>query len=324
MFSDFSKAITALAVTLVAGALIDYRVGPSSARPLPLDSAFARTLTVDGQAGDRAATLQAVEWKVDPSTAAGQTAGTTLRVCADPNNLPFSNERRKGFENALAKLVAKDLGRTLTYTWWPQRRGFVRNTLRAGECDVVMGVPSDYDLVLPTAPYYRSTYVFVTRRDRGLHIQSLDDPKLRHLTIGVFANVPPAHALAVRDLQSNIRGYSIYGNYDDPNPPRALIDAVAHREVDVAIAWGPLAGYFAEREPVALALSPVPTPAGQPTWPMTYAISMGVRRNDTHLRAVLDAELARRRPEIERLLASFGVPLVEPNGQVRTPADIAE
>lgn len=298
MSSDFSKAVSALAVTLIAGALIDYRVGPPASKPLPLASATAA--------------------ESQPQEA------RTLRVCADPNNLPFSNEQGRGFENALAAMVAKDLGRTLSYTWWPQRRGFVRNTLRAGECDVVMGVPSHYGMVLPTAPYYRSTYVFVTRRDRGLHIRSLDDPQLRHLRIGVFANVPPAHALAVRDLQDNIRGYSIYGDYTQPNPPRALIDAVAHREVDVAIAWGPLAGYFAEREPVALVLSPIPTPAGQPTWPMTYAISMGVRANDAHLKALLDTELAHRRADIETLLESYGVPLVEADGQIRTPPDIAE
>ncbi len=296
MSSDFRNALTALAVTLLAGALIDYCVEPTAARPLPIESASTGVIA----------------------------ASAPLRVCADPNNLPFSSSQGKGFEKALAQMLAKDLGRPVSYTWWPQRRGFIRNTLRAGECDVVMGVPSDYEMVLPTAPYYRSTYVFVTRRDRGLRIRSLDDPQLRHLKIGIFANVPPAHALAIRDLQDNIRGYSIYGDYTRPDPPRALIDAVAHGEVDVAIAWGPLAGYFAEREPVALVLTPIPTPAGQPTWPMIYAISMGVRRSDSHLKAVLDAELARRRPEIERLLASFGVPLVEPDGQIRTPADIAE
>ena len=292
MSSDFKNAFAALAITLVLGALIDYTVEPARARPLVLSRA-------------------------PPKEAA-------LRVCADPNNLPFSNQLGQGFENTLAQMVAKDLGRTLSYTWWPQRRGFVRNTLRAGACDVVMGVPSDYDLLLPTKPYYRSTYVFVTRRDRRLRISSLDDPLLRHLTIGIFANIPPAHALAVRDLQANIRGYNIYGDYDHPNPPRALIDAVAHREVDVAIAWGPLAGYFAEREPVPLVLTPVPTPAGQPTWPMTYAISMGVRHDDARLRSVLDAELTRRRSEIDALLASFGVPLVEPDGHVLTRSDIPE
>lgn len=293
MYSDFSKALTALVVTLAAGVLIDYRVQPAHATRLPLETGRGNH-------------------------------GPELRVCADPNNLPFSNDHGKGFENALAEMVAKDLGRAVRYTWWPQRRGFVRSTLSAGECDVVMGVPSDYDLALPTAPYYRSTYVFVTRRDRGLHLSSLDDPRLRTLRIGVQANVPPAHALAVRDLQSNVRGYSLYGDYLQPNPPRALIDAVAHGDVDVAIAWGPLAGYFAQRESVALELSPVPTPPGQSLWPMTYAISMGVRPQDARLRAMLDAEIARRRPDIDRLLASYGVPLVGPDGRVRLSRAAAE
>jgi mxaJ protein len=292
MSSDFRQALLALAVTVAAGALIDYRVDPAVAQPLR------------GEAASH--------------------GGADLKVCADPNNLPFSNEQGKGFENALATLVAKDLGRTVRYTWWPQRRGFVRNTLSAGGCDVVMGVPSDYGLVATTVPYYRSTYVFVTRRDRHLRIVSLDDPQLKSLRIGTFANVPPAQALAVRNLQDNLRGYSIYGNYLQPNPPRALIDAVAHGDVDVAIAWGPLAGYFAEREPVALDLAPIPTPTGQPTWPMSYSISMGVRHQDGALKARLDAEIARRRPAIEHLLASFGVPLVEPDGRVRMPRDTSE
>lgn len=261
-----------------------------------------------------------IDWSVGPAHA----AAAELRVCADPNNLPFSNERGEGFENRLAAMLAKELGRTLHYTWWPQRFGFVRHTLGAGSCDVVMGVPSDYELVRPTAPYYRSTYVFVTRRDQGLHLTSLDDPRLHHLRIGIHINVPPAHALAARDLQSNLRGYSIYGDYSQPDPPRALIDAVAHGEVDVAIAWGPLAGYFAAREPVALELSPVPTPAGQPSWPMTYAISMGVRRQDRQLETALDAALTHRHREIEHLLASYGVPLVQPDGHISIASDPAE
>ena len=286
MSSDYRKALTALVVSLPAGGLIDLRVGPSHSMLLALETA--------------------------------QAGGAALAVCADPNNLPFSNERGEGFENALAAMVAKDLGRTLRYTWWPQRRGFVRNTLSTGDCEVVMGVPSGYELALPTAPYYRSTYVFVTRRDRHLHITSLDDPQLRRLRIGVDINTPPAHALAMRDLENNIRGYSLYGDYLQPNPPRALIDAVVQRAVDVAIAWGPLAGYFGAHEPAALEMSPVPTPRGE-TWPMVYAISMGVRRQDTELKALLDAELAHRRARIERLLESYGVPLVESNGRVRLP-----
>ncbi len=239
---------------------------------------------------------------------------TALRVCADPNNLPFSNGRQEGFENLLARIVAKDLGRPVRYTWWPQRRGFTRNTLGAGACDVIMGVPASYELALTTRPYYRSTYVFVTRQDRRLDVRSLDDERLRRLTIGLhvigddYASVPPAQALARRGIVSNIRGYSIYGDYLQPNPPAALIDAVASGQVDVAIAWGPLAGYFAARQPVPMRIEPVSSAAGDPALQLTYEVSMGVRRGDTALRDALDRIIEQRRRDIGALLDRFHVP----------------
>jgi len=301
MSSDYRKALTALTVTLVAGALIDYRLEPARARPLLLPQVPAMTAAEGSPAGGDSG---------------------ELRVCADPNNMPFSSVSGQGFENVLARMVARDLGLHVHYTWWPQRRGFFRSTLQAGRCDVVMGVPADYLQVLATAVYYRSTYVFVTRRDRALHLQSLDDPRLRSLRIGVHINSPPAQALALRGLLAGVRGYSIYGNYEQPDPPRALIDAVARGDVDVAIAWGPLAGYFAPREPVALELAPVASPGGP--LPMHFAISMGVRSQDQWLRRLLDAELAHRHEDIERLLARFGVPLVQPDGAVRLAHNTAE
>jgi mxaJ protein len=244
------------------------------------------------------------------------TAPTALGVCADPNNLPFSNNRGEGFENKLAQLVAHDLGRTVRYTWFPQRRGFVRNTLRAGRCDVIMGVPSSFELARPTDPYYRSTYVFVYRRDRHLRIRSFDDPALKHLRIGVhvigddYANVPPAAALAQRHIVANVVGYSIYGDYSQPNPPARLIDAVARGDVDVAIAWGPLAGYFARQESVPLEIIPVSPQIDLPFLPFVFDISMAVRRGDDSLRIRLDAFLERHQVEIQRLLEEYGVPLL--------------
>src|SRR5256885_5389623 len=190
-------------------------------------------------------------------------AAQALRVCADPNNLPFSNQRREGFENKIAEIVARELKRPLAYYWMPQRRGFVRNTLNAHQCDVVIGVPAEFDPLRSTAPYYRSTYVFVSRRDRALHVRSFDDPRLKTLTIGIqvtgddYANPPAAQALASRQIIQNVRGYTVYGDYSRPNPPRGLIDAVADGKVDVAVAWGPLAGYFARREPVPMDVTPV-------------------------------------------------------------------
>src|SRR3982751_4470520 len=143
-----------------------------------------------------------------------RTAAAPLRVCADPNNLPFSNQRREGFENQIAEIVARDLHRRLTYFWLPQRRGFVRNTLEADQCDVVIGVPAESEMLRPTRPYYRSTYVFVSRQDRALHLRSFDDPRLKTLTIGIqvtgddYANPPAAQALAARQIVQNVRGYT--------------------------------------------------------------------------------------------------------------------
>jgi mxaJ protein len=237
-----------------------------------------------------------------------------LRVCADPNNLPFSNERGEGFENKIAELLAEDSGERLEYTWWAQRRGFFRNTLRAGACDVVLGVPSSFELAATTAPYYRSTYVFVYRRGRGLHVTSFDDAVLREVKVGVQlvgddgANTPPAHALAARGVIQNVRGYTLYGDYKEPNPPARIIEAVAKGEVDVAVAWGPLAGYFARRQRVPLEVVPVSPQFDLPFLPFVYDISMGVRRGDEGLRLKLEDFLERRRPEIERILDDYGVP----------------
>ncbi|HVG45621.1 MAG TPA: quinoprotein dehydrogenase-associated putative ABC transporter substrate-binding protein, partial [Longimicrobium sp.] len=186
-----------------------------------------------------------------------------LRVCADPNNLPFSNARGEGFENRIAELVARDLDARVRYTWWAQRRGFFRNTLRAHACDLVPGVPTSFELVLATRPYYRSTYVFVHRADAPFRVRSFDDPVLRRLRVGVqlvgddYANTPPAHALARRGIIDNVRGYTVYGDYRQDNPPARIIEAVAHGEIDVAVAWGPLAGYFATRQGVPLEIVPV-------------------------------------------------------------------
>src|SRR5215217_8214805 len=181
-------------------------------------------------------------------------AANALRVCADPNNLPFSNAKGQGFENRIAELVAREMGRSVKYTWWAQRRGFVRNTLNAGDCDVIIGVPASFDLTAVTNPYYRSSYVFVTRRDRNIHVSSYDDPILRKLRIGVQlvgddgANTPPVHALGQRGIRGNLKGYLVYGDYREPNPPARIVDAVVKGEVDVAIVWGPLAGFFAARQ----------------------------------------------------------------------------
>jgi mxaJ protein len=243
-----------------------------------------------------------------------------LRVCADPNNLPFSNQRREGFENRLAALVAADLGRPLRYVWLPERRGYVRRTLGAGLCDVLLGVPEHLETVLPTRPYYRSTYVFLNRAEDPRVVRSLDDSLLRTLRVGVhligddYQNTPPAHALARRHVVGNVVGYTIYGDYTRPNPPSRIVAAVARRDIDLAIVWGPFAGYFGPRQPVKLRILPVQPQADGPSLPFTFAMALGVARGKTVLRDRLDAMLVRRRADIERLLDRYGVPRVTHSG----------
>ena len=245
-----------------------------------------------------------------------RTPGAVLRVCADPNNLPFSDSTGAGFENRLASMVASEMHRQVSYTWWAQRRGFIRNTLNANRCDVVMGVPTSFELTGVTRPYYRSSYVFVSRRDRGLGVRSFDDSALRRLTVGVqlvgddYANAPPAHALANRGIVDNVRGYNVQGDYRQPSPPARIIDAVANGDVDIAVAWGPLAGYFATREAVPLDIVPVSPQIDLPFLPFVFDISMGVRRADSTLRDTLNAILVRRRASIDSLLDAYGVPLL--------------
>jgi mxaJ protein len=237
-----------------------------------------------------------------------------LRVCADPNNLPFSNQRLEGFENKLATLLAREMNATVSYYWFAQRRGFVRNTLNAGKCDVILGVPSSFDLALTTRPYYRSGYVFVTRRDRKLKITSLDDPRLHELRVGVqmigddYASSPPAHALANRGIIDNVVGYSVYGDYSKPDPPRRIVDAVAAREVDLGAVWGPTAGYFARQSKVPLVLTPFTPEIDLPFLPFVFDISMAVRRGDTRLRDELDRIIERLQPQIDAILREYGVP----------------
>jgi quinoprotein dehydrogenase-associated probable ABC transporter substrate-binding protein len=238
-----------------------------------------------------------------------------LRVCADPNNMPFSNQKRDGFENKIAELVARELGRPIDYFWSPQRRGFVRNTLNAGRCDVVIGVPARYAPLQTTRAYYRSAYAFVTRRDRHLRVSSFDDVRLKTLTIGIqitgddYNNPPAAQALAVRRLVENVRGYTVYGDYSKTDPQRELVDAVADGRVDVAVMWGPLAGYYSRKEPTAIDVVPV-SPERDESLVFAFDIAMGVRRADTAMRDALDAVIVRRGPEIRRILASYGVPLL--------------
>jgi mxaJ protein len=248
--------------------------------------------------------------------AAGAQDKLKLRVCADPNNLPYSNEKQEGFENKLAEMIARDLDRDLDYTWWAMRRGFFRATLNSQNCDIVMGVPVASERALTTDPYYRSTYVFVTRKDRNLDIKSISDPRLLKLKVGVqiigddYNNSPPAESLAKRGAIKNVVGYTVYGNYLTPNPTARIVEAVAKGDVDAAIVWGPQAGYFASQQKIPLTITPI-HPSADGKVPFTFEISLGVRRKDQQFRKQLDALLKRHREDINKLLADYHVPVLK-------------
>ena len=244
-----------------------------------------------------------------------------LRVCADPNNLPFSNAAGQGFENRIAQIIADDLGAKLTYTWWAQRRGFVRNTLKAGLCDLVPGTPANLEMLRTTRPYYRSSYVFLTRQN-STDVTSFNDPRLRDLRIGVQligddgANSPPVQALGRRGIVGHLIGYPVYGDYAAPNPPARIVEAVANGEIDLAVVWGPLAGYFAQKQKVPLRITPVTPRIDGPQLPLMYDISMGLRREDDALRSDVNSALARHKSEIDAILAQYGVPRLDMAGSL--------
>jgi quinoprotein dehydrogenase-associated probable ABC transporter substrate-binding protein len=251
-------------------------------------------------------------------------ASRELRVCAAPDSLPYSNDRLEGFENRIAALVASEMDATVRYTWAEPRRGFVRRTLDAHRCDVIMGVPDALPGVAATMPYYRSSYVFVTARSRNLVLRGFDAPALRTLRIGLEAigldgaNPPPALALARRGLGANVVGFTAADAEGAVSVPARMVDAVASGEIDVAILWGPLAGYFAKRHDgrlVVTAVEPDPDPR---SLPLTYGIALGVRKDDAELKAALQQVLDRRQPEITAILREYAVPLVA------TPASIAD
>jgi mxaJ protein len=251
-----------------------------------------------------------------------------LRVASDPNNLPFSNDRREGFENKIAELIARELGAEVEYTWHAQRRSFFRATLKEGDCDVAIGCPARFDRCLTTSPYYRSTYAFVSRADRKLDVRSFDDPRLRFLRVGVHlvgddgTNTPPAHALARRGIVDNLVGFTLYDDYSQANPPARVIEAVARGAVDVAIVWGPIAGYFAEKQEVPLTVTPVAEQTDPPVLPLAFDIAVGVRRGSPELRDQIDRILVDKRPEIEAILKEYRVPRVpRPAGEAAARID---
>lgn len=233
------------------------------------------------------------------------TAGT-LKVCADPQQLPFSNQRQQGFENKIADLLGEELEEHVAFEWTRPSRGFVREVVNTGTCDVLIEVPVGMRGLLVTKPYYRSTYVFVTRADRK-PLDSFDDPALRHMKIGVHALdedfTPPATALARRNLSSNIVAFRM-------EKPGDIIAAVADRKIDAAIVWGPVAGYYVAPYGSQLRLAPVEPELDPPMLPFTYQIAAGVRKNEPELYERVNAALIRRSRDVQKILEAYHVPLL--------------
>jgi mxaJ protein len=235
-----------------------------------------------------------------------------LRVCGDPNNMPFSNQKLEGIENEIAAVLAKDLGWEVEYVWWSHQRGLVRRVLNTERCDVLVGIPKGYDLVRWTKPYYRTGYVMAYRKDRIAEVRSLDDPRLKTLKVGVQANTPPHVALGERGIVGdNVVAYQLMFDsnaHPEDYPGKEVEDLIAGR-IDVALVWGPIAGYFQKKKGEAsLVIVPLEDQRN-PSTPFAFDISMGVRKADTELKTRLEEALDRRRNEIRAILESFGVPL---------------
>ncbi|HXC75822.1 MAG TPA: substrate-binding domain-containing protein [Candidatus Acidoferrum sp.] len=262
------------------------------------------------------------------ASAQGQAVGgdRVLRVCADPNNLPFSNRAGEGFENKIAELMASELGWKLEYTWFPQGVGFIRNTLRAREpnadrykCDLVPGVPTGFDLASTTKPYYRSTYALVYVKGAGLDsirtpadLLNLEAPKLRPLKLGVFAQSPPSDWLVKHNLFDQAISYQRQSG-DPARYPGEIVatDLAAHR-IDVAFVWGPIAGYFAKQ---AANLAVVPFPP-DPEIRFDFPIAMGVRFGEREWQSRVEQLLDTDRVRIQSILAEYGVPQLDDAGRL--------
>ena len=244
----------------------------------------------------------------------------TVRVCADPNNLPFSNQAGEGFENKIAELLADELGLDLAYTWYPQSVGFVRNTLGARLCDVVIGIVTTSELMQNTNPYYRSSYALVQRGDAEAKVASLTDPQLADLRIGAVARTPPIDVLAQQGLLKNLRPYQLMVDTRFDSPGRQMVEDVAAGEIEVGVLWGPIAGYWAKQQSVPIEVVPI---TGEKVGArLDFRITMGLRRNEPEWKRVLNDFIAAHETEIQEILLDYGVPLLDEQGhQIKAAAD---
>lgn len=242
-----------------------------------------------------------------------------LRVCADPNNMPFSNEAGQGLENKLAELLAAKLGRKgVTYTFFPQVTGFVRNTLGANRCDVIMGYPQGDELVQNTNPYYRTSYALVFKPGNGLDgVEALDDPRLKGKRIGVIAGTPPATNLAMNGHMAKARPYHLMVDTRFDHPTEDMIKDLQSGAIDAGVLWGPMAGYHAKQSDPPLTVVPLVKEKGGSR--MAYRITMGVRPSDQEWKRTLNQAIRENQADINKLLLEYGVPLLDEQDRPITP-----
>ena len=258
--------------------------------------------------------IAADDISIDANTGRGGEAqriddGTEFKVCADQDNMPYSNSKMEGFENKIAEVLAKDLGKKLTYQFWYDRQGFLRNTLNAKRCDVVMGTVDGNDALRTSNPYYRSGHVFVWRKDSNYNITNWDSSDLRKGVIGVVGQSPATIPLNDHNLMGNAKPYRMQRDLN--LPPSYLIDDLAKGEIDIAIAWGPIGGYFAKNSKVPMEVRVIPeyentNVKGKEFW----NISVGVRKKDKERMDIIQASLDRNKDKIEKILADYGIPTV--------------
>ena len=232
----------------------------------------------------------------------------TLRVCSSPANLPFSNRRGEGFENQIAELFAAKLGMTVSYTWYPPARGFVRNTLNKRFCDLIIGITGLHELTQNSNPYYRTSWALVIRADNPRQVENLDSPALAEMKIGIIAASPPVTALAKRGLLKNMVSYPLRVDTRVENPSQEILTAVADGNMDAALIYGPIAGYWADKLQKPLRVIPLDSQASGTR--MDFVITMGMRRNEPLWKEKVNGFLRDNREEIDAILYRYGIPLL--------------
>ena len=238
-----------------------------------------------------------------------------LRVCADPANLPFSNDKGEGFENKIAELLADKLGKKLAYTWYPGSTGFVRMTLGSFRCDVILGFPQGGDLAQSTNPYYRSVYTLVTKPGTELDgVDSLGDERLKGKHLGIVAGTPPSNYLVERGLMATAKPYALVVDTRYDSSGRAITKDIASGDVDAGILWGPIAGWYARKTDPSLHVVPLLKESGRPA--LAYRITMGVRPTDQNWRRELNEVIKANQPAITKILQDYGVPLLDDGGKI--------